>query len=944
MRLSIFLCLLIFSLRLNAQAPANDEACTATLMTVSNACSFLTATNENATTSPEADPGCGNYNGGDVWFQLVVPQTGIVTVTTQPGSSLTDGAMAFYTGTCNSLTQLDCDGNNAPGSGSMPEITATGLTPGTTLWIRFWESNNNDFGTFEICATTPIPPVNDEPCGAIELNANATCSNTVGNNVNATASTGVPDPVCGNYAGGDVWYKTVVPSNGHLFVVSSAGTITNGAIALYKGSCNGLTLLACENTQGPGEWGEMSFVGLTPNDTIFIRVWDENNNDQGDFNICVTNNPIVTPPSCNINTAAGATCETATPICNLDGYCGNTITYTANYWPEMLTTFRDCLGNNNANIQNNSFLKFVAGATSADFNVWVTSTTKGIGIQMMFFEAATCGAGDVFCHGGYDDIRPGPEKLITATNLIPGNTYYLMIDGVSNDLCDYVIGAVSGISSLSVTGASSVCRGNSISLTAGGIVSIGTTYTWNWNDANGIPQTYTGEELTDIPTQSTAYTVTASGVGICSQTQTINVTVNDNPTADIAGNNSPICDGSSAIFNLTGTADAIVTYNINGGADETVVLTGGIATISQTASTGTMVINLTSVSLGTCTNALTVSSAVNVNPLPTASIAGNNSPVCVGSDGSFDITGTPDATLTYQIDGAANQTLTLSAAGTGTVNITNLSAASTLTLISISDINCSNTLNATSTISVNSLTTPSFNQYGPFCKGAPLPQVMLPNTSIEGITGTWNPAMLSTADTGSISHVFTPDPNQCASPFTMIVVVNPIPENVDAGPGFTINAGNTVTLQGSASGNGNTYTWSPSFGLSSTSVLTPLANPDNTTTYYLEVENSFGCTDKDSTIIVVNEECLNPMKAFTPNNDGFYDKWIVFTQGCVKAVQANVYNRYGGLVYQSGNYQNDWNGTYKGNALPDATYYFVLVIVDNNNKKYTRKGSVTIMR
>ena len=88
MRLSIFLCLLIFSLRLNAQAPLNDEACTATVLTVSNACSFLTATNENATTSPEADPGCGNYNGGDVWFQLVVPPTGIVTVTTQPGSTL----------------------------------------------------------------------------------------------------------------------------------------------------------------------------------------------------------------------------------------------------------------------------------------------------------------------------------------------------------------------------------------------------------------------------------------------------------------------------------------------------------------------------------------------------------------------------------------------------------------------------------------------------------------------------------------------------------------------------------------------------------------------------------------------------------------------------------------------------------------------------------------
>jgi gliding motility-associated-like protein len=221
---------------------------------------------------------------------------------------------------------------------------------------------------------------------------------------------------------------------------------------------------------------------------------------------------------------------------------------------------------------------------------------------------------------------------------------------------------------------------------------------------------------------------------------------------------------------------------------------------------------------------------------------------------------------------------------------------------------------------------------------------MLPNTSNEGITGTWNPGMLSTANAGTLLHLFTPDANQCAAPYTLSVVINPVPENVDAGPGFTINTGNVITLQGSASGTGNTYTWTPSLGLSNTNILTPQANPDNTTTYYLEVENSFGCTAKDSTIIVVNEECMSPMKIFTPNNDGFYDKWIVYTGGCVKSVQANVYNRYGGLVYHSDNYQNDWNGTFKGNVLPDATYYYVLIVVDSNNKKYTKKGSVTIMR
>ncbi len=55
------------------------------------------------------------------------------------------------------------------------------------------------------------------------------------------------------------------------------------------------------------------------------------------------------------------------------------------------------------------------------------------------------------------------------------------------------------------------------------------------------------------------------------------LTVRTLPTVSITGNNSPICSGGNAVFDLSGTSDATVTYNINGGNNQTVTLMGGTA-------------------------------------------------------------------------------------------------------------------------------------------------------------------------------------------------------------------------------------------------------------------------------------------------------------------------------------------------------------------------------
>jgi len=135
-------------------------------------------------------------------------------------------------------------------------------------------------------------------------------------------------------------------------------------------------------------------------------------------------------------------------------------------------------------------------------------------------------------------------------------------------------------------------------------------------------------------------------------------------------------------------------------------------------------------------------------------------------------------------------------------------------------------------------------------------------------------------------------------------------------------------------------------GVSGTS-FSPSASGAGTFTVGYNIPSN-ACAVPATVQIVVNQgpckPCVEPPKVFTPNGDGFYDKWVVINGTCAKVVKVNVYNRWGGLVYNNENYRNDWQGTYKGNALPDGTYYYVIDVQPVNQRPYRLTGNVTIMR
>lgn len=135
--------------------PTNDNCAGAVALTTGGnfASNPVVGSNTASTNSNPPAPGCAFFQGGDVWYSVVVPASGNITVETNPNGTtpISDTGLAVYSGSCASLTLVQCD-DDSSASGNFSKVVLTGRTPGEVLYVNVWEYGNDTFGTFQVSA------------------------------------------------------------------------------------------------------------------------------------------------------------------------------------------------------------------------------------------------------------------------------------------------------------------------------------------------------------------------------------------------------------------------------------------------------------------------------------------------------------------------------------------------------------------------------------------------------------------------------------------------------------------------------------------------------------------------------------------------------------------------------------------------------------------------
>ena len=109
-------------------------------------------------------------------------------------------------------------------------------------------------------------------------------------------------------------------------------------------------------------------------------------------------------------------------------------------------------------------------------------------------------------------------------------------------------------------------------------------------------------------------------------------------------------------------------------------------------------------------------------------------------------------------------------------------------------------------------------------------------------------------------------------------------------------------------------------------------NQDYEIAISVEIIDNFSCfpqkpkkaTDKIKVKVCSELVNLNIPNVFSPNNDGINDLWIIPNLERIPEATISVYNRAGGLVFQSKGYSQPWDGKLNGNVLSPDTFDYVI--------------------
>ncbi|MCU0419550.1 MAG: gliding motility-associated C-terminal domain-containing protein [Cyclobacteriaceae bacterium] len=97
-----------------------------------------------------------------------------------------------------------------------------------------------------------------------------------------------------------------------------------------------------------------------------------------------------------------------------------------------------------------------------------------------------------------------------------------------------------------------------------------------------------------------------------------------------------------------------------------------------------------------------------------------------------------------------------------------------------------------------------------------------------------------------------------------------------------------------------------------------------------------------NSVTIRKEPRLITPTAFTPNNDNLNDTFAVFGK-YIERMQLHVFDRWGNTVFFTDN-NEPWDGTLRGQPLPESAYVWRATVVDKTGQTVTKTGTVALMR
>ncbi len=377
-----------------------------------------------------------------------------------------------------------------------------------------------------------------------------------------------------------------------------------------------------------------------------------------------------------------------------------------------------------------------------------------------------------------------------------------------------------------------ICVPATSALNATVINGCGSAPTYAWTPAASLSSSTIANPIAS-PTTTTTYTCTVTGgaLGCWSISNTVTVTTTTPPVPGTASvTPSTLCSGNPVTLTLAGYTGTIQWQS---GPTSTGPWTNIAGATTTPYTTGPLTTN-------TCFQAVVTgcsssnSNAVCVTITPGTATTVNSPTICSGQT----------ATLT-----AAGATTYLWSTGSGANPI--MVSPTVTTSYTVTGTTGTCTSSAISTVTVDPMPVVTVNS-GTICSGG---SVTLTAAGAAGYLwdsgSTVNP--LTVSPTTTTTYTVTGTTASCSSTATATVTVS-LGMVANAGIDDTICYGGNTILNATPNGAGYSFAWTPSTGLSSTSIYNPTANPTTTTTYSVTITDPGGCVGTDDVTIYSNPQ------------------------------------------------------------------------------------------